>query len=803
MKLLHPEVDAMPGRPGQRPQTAPVREDQPLPGSAVIRLTNSTTQENAYTVRLRCEQPFWQDSWYTLVALPPGGGPENAPPPGKRDERGPQDRWVKVYVPRSGSRDILIRFNVPARPDSRAGKYSYTIEVETQVVGTAGDNARRRDRVTRVPAVAIVRPYYKWSVDLTPEERRVGRRNRSTEFEVVVTNEGNDWLYCDLHMPRPKDMTVECPTVRLAVPPPEPDELLPAAPGATEARPGTQRTVPLTAVTRLKTIRGDLTRQPIPVSAQRVDAPSVPPAVADGYSGMGNVVASPTTENQTSSTDRALVYSPPIPAKLTDFFSKSAGSVRTLVFTAIGFVMAFSLGILMYQYYFFEGIKVEPMVSDVKPGAPLLVGGNFLQGSRLYMGNKDGWIKVDYRPDLTRPNRMTITSVPKELDHKQVKLKAQRFVAILPFLSPLLPGYESKSVIQVGGTVEVAVPMVEDVDPGPYKPGATFTISGKNLGTKGNVLINDLKAKSTWGPDGISVIIPPNEQAGAQLAVVVKPSGAPAPLPAGSIQIAPAQVAVGGGKPAGGGGKPAGGGGGGGGKPAGGGGKPAGGGGAKVAGGSGGGTPAGGGGGGGGTPAGGGGGGKPAGGGGGGKIAHGGGGSRPVGGGGGGKVAHGGGGKTVVYSPVSPYDAVLAASWDKAINAASANISKQSNDVESIALEAYAMIKTGKAEQASGLVARAVLMTKNKPGRAAALALTAQGALAASTGNQTAAVQAFQLATSNDNCPALTYIALAELMHSVHNDKVAKEALDEAKKHAMTPQEKEAVSSLAASLSSA
>ena len=34
MKLLHPEVDIVPGRPGQRPQATPVREEQPLPGSA-------------------------------------------------------------------------------------------------------------------------------------------------------------------------------------------------------------------------------------------------------------------------------------------------------------------------------------------------------------------------------------------------------------------------------------------------------------------------------------------------------------------------------------------------------------------------------------------------------------------------------------------------------------------------------------------------------------------------------------------------------------------------------------------------
>ena len=36
---------------------APVQENLPIPGSAVVRLTNATNQENAYTIRLRCDQP--------------------------------------------------------------------------------------------------------------------------------------------------------------------------------------------------------------------------------------------------------------------------------------------------------------------------------------------------------------------------------------------------------------------------------------------------------------------------------------------------------------------------------------------------------------------------------------------------------------------------------------------------------------------------------------------------------------------------------------------------------------------------
>ena len=314
MKLLHSEIEVIPGRPGSRPSV--VSETQPVLGSAVLRIVNPMPQENAFVVRVGCDHPLWQEAWYTLTSLPPPPGSVPDGQSGKHDQRGAQDRSIKIYVPRGGSRDLLLRFDVPQQPESRAGRYPFTIEVETQVVGAAG--ARRQSRITAIPGIATIRPYYRWSLDVTPEQQRVGLRRRAADFEVVVTNEGNDWLYCDLQLPRPRDMVLDCPCQRLAVPPPEPGETILI--GARDSRPGTQRSVPLRAVSHLKTIKGSLTPQPLLLSALRLDAPSVPPPVSDEtFARVGAVVANPTTESQSVVGDRAVLYHPPIPSTLTAF----------------------------------------------------------------------------------------------------------------------------------------------------------------------------------------------------------------------------------------------------------------------------------------------------------------------------------------------------------------------------------------------------------------------------------------------------------------------------------------------------
>lgn len=520
MKLLQQEVDITPGRPGMRPPVWPVPESQPIPGSAVVRLTNTTKQENAYTIRLRCDQPFWQEPWCAIIPLPAAA--DSAPPTGKADQRGPHDSWAKVYVPRGGTRDILLRFNVPRHPDSRAGRYPFIVEVETQIVGPA-QGMRRSNRVTQIPGSAIVRPFYKWEIDMQPEQPRVGIRRRSTEFEVTVTNESNDWLYCDLKLPRPKDFAIESPTLRLAVPPPEPGEMLPALPDQ-EARPGTQRTVPLRAATKLRVIRGDNTAQSILLNGARVDAPSVALPLDDGtYPTLGAVVAEDTDDTRRLPGDRALVYCPPIPARLTDFFQRLGSSFRGLLYTLLAAVALLTVGIVLFENAWHNNIQIQPLSTFADPGGTLNIQGRWLDGAKVTIGGEQVAPK-HYTLDLSKYR----IAVPADLNGKKVKLKAQRFVVFLPFLTPLLPSSESADEVQVGkppATAPVAQKEYLIPPSGSFHAGDHLELMGGGLGTGGTVYLGGMPVAAAWKPDHIGVSIPASAQPGPLSVSVVDPNG--------------------------------------------------------------------------------------------------------------------------------------------------------------------------------------------------------------------------------------------------------------------------------------
>src|SRR5262245_17475164 len=134
VRLLHTEIDVVPGRKPQQPTV----EGSVGSGAAVVRLTNTTSQENAYTVRVKCDTPYWQEAWCTLAALPPTYGDANLPPTGKADQPGPQNRSVKVFISAGGTRDVQVILNVPVTPDSRAGKYDIAVVVETHIPETGG-----------------------------------------------------------------------------------------------------------------------------------------------------------------------------------------------------------------------------------------------------------------------------------------------------------------------------------------------------------------------------------------------------------------------------------------------------------------------------------------------------------------------------------------------------------------------------------------------------------------------------------------------------------------------------------------
>ena len=545
MNLVHPEVEITPGRAGTRPTSAPYNERTKLDGSAIVRLTNDTPQENAYTIRLRCDHPFWQEGWYTVQSLPAAPGAQNAPPSGKPDVRGHGDRSVKVFVPRGGTREILIRFNIPKRPESRAGRYDYTIEVETQVTLAQDGAARRKDRLTTLPAVANILPYYAWSLDLTPDQRRVTRRRRTGEFEVIVTNEGNDWLYCDLQLPQPAGLLLDCPTMRLAVPPPEPGELLPAV-GMEEGRPGRQRVVPLLATTRLKTFRGELTPQPLSVSAVRVDAPSLPLPPEDGFLSLGSVVANRTTEVQPAPPDRALVYAPPVPAKLLDFFSRGAGSFRAWIAPLLALIIMVSLAYVAIQATLFKPHLNKAYTFDTRNlasgGKPLYISGKLIVGSHYTLSDHttgdvldEGEIKLDKSNPLRPDPNKGIIAIPVKLDHRRVILAVQR-VSFLPFLSSLL---SDKMDIDIGSQPPPPPPpQVTKLADGDYKAGETVNIGIKGFDAPGTLLIDDVaKPFIYWKPDYVTVRVPPGSP-GSVFKLKLQPVGSSQVIEAGSVTIA-------------------------------------------------------------------------------------------------------------------------------------------------------------------------------------------------------------------------------------------------------------------------
>jgi tetratricopeptide (TPR) repeat protein len=553
MKLLHREIEIEPGRDPQQPGL----EGTVGPGSALLRLHNTTNQENAYKVELRCDSPYWQDEWYTLAAqaaaVPAGwealerssgarapGAARVALPTGKPDQYGQGRRSVKVYVSAGETRDVLISFQVPQRPESRAGRYPFVVTVETFVTG--GESAAgRRSPFSEIDAAAVVRPYHRWTVDLTPESgRRVGRLRRSAEFEVLVTNQGNDWLYCLLRPPRARDLLLEPSTIRLAVPPPEPGEE------------NVQRGVPLRATTQLRNFRGERMPQQIPLSAVRIDAPSVAAQPEEGLYrvapalGVGAVVATETTDTQPTPGDRPLIYCPPFPSTLSGFFGGILQNGKALLTLGIAFVVMLHVWAYCFEHLRYQ-LQAEPLTVSVNKNEKLVLGGRFLNGARVliegddsveqevesHFGNSRAYRETSIINSAAnkllnplRPGQRQFIelTIPERYDHQKITLYVQR-LGVLPWLRPLMPKFRCTSQVQVGrlkpsGTVS----QTTTISPGARR-GEEFTILDPQEpfgAERGSVSVGTTLAEIIqWGEGRIQAVMPTEAQPGTRLHVVV------------------------------------------------------------------------------------------------------------------------------------------------------------------------------------------------------------------------------------------------------------------------------------------
>ncbi len=544
MRLLHTEIDIEPGR---KPQKQPLPEGWVGQGSCVVRIKNNTSQENAYTVRLRCENPYWQDTWYTMSALEPSGGGDNAPPPGKPDQLGPNSRYVTIYVTRGGERDVMILFDVPKSYDARAGLYDLVIQVETRVIGQSS-GLRRKERFTELRAVAIVRPFYVWNSEVTPETRKVGFFKRGADFELVLTNEGNDWLYCDLRIPKPKDVLVETPTTRVAVPPPEPGQER------------SVRTLPVRGVSRVRAFRGERQPMPLPITVARTHVPSVPPLpdVALSEPASANchaaVVEADTQDLRLPQNDKALINCPLFPATLSGCLGAIAQNGKGLIMTLIGLIVAANLAVFMFEQLFRNNIVAEPYRTQVAPGGILTIGGRWIKGARVYIDNDTQPAELVQPPEekgvrnffgnvlrAVHPSQLQLIGirVPEAYDGKKIRITVQR-AGVLPFLGPMLPKHKCGTPVQVGSPPKAPAPARKSLAfvPPTVAPGQQFTIRGQSLGSGGRVMFgNEPAAIKKWQSNYILAVPPGGMPLNEPIEVNVWPNDREEPIWRGAIKI--------------------------------------------------------------------------------------------------------------------------------------------------------------------------------------------------------------------------------------------------------------------------
>lgn len=527
--LLHTEIDAVPAR---RPQRQALPEGFVGMGTGVLRITNTTGRENAYTVRIVCDDPYWQDAWFKVSAMPPAPG-QTAPPASKPDQLGPKEQWIKVFVSHTATRDVLLSFFVPDKPESRAGVYPITVVIETQILDT-DPSAKNKERITEIKGAVIIRPYYSWAIEFQPPERRVGLTRRRTSLELVVHNRGNDWLYCDIKLGKAQQVIADVDVFRLAVPPPEPGK-------------ESFRSIPVRALNKRRNIRGVIQPDEIPFTFQRSDAPSVPPLPEEAQTsvcgaGLGNPVLSNETSDLVSpESPPKVIYCPPIPATLTEFVQSLARNAMALSMLFIGLVVMWHMALLGWYWLFKKLADFEPLKTSVAAGQPIPVKGSMIIGDKVFFVDPNSGITVKtkiVKPDISKTGNIGSRGLvdTKDVPEGEYYLQAQRSTAF-GYLSSIMPRYgekEKKWLVQVG---KVRAAIGEIILPDSIKPGQSFSLTGPDFGKEITVYFGNVLAKTTSKGNDTIVVMAPKDIESDTVTVRVMRKGEDKPLAKQSVMV--------------------------------------------------------------------------------------------------------------------------------------------------------------------------------------------------------------------------------------------------------------------------
>ena len=536
MQIKHPDVEVYvtPGKPG-----SPFVNDKPPEAGMVLQLNDITGQENAYSVWLECEHPFWQDSWYSIksVAGTQAGSQPDIPATG--------NTRFTTFVRGGGNKELLIRFKIPPTPLARVGRYDFKIMTRTEVVNTTAGTARSSKTVS-LDAHIIILPVYKWELSLSPQTRRVGRVfRRRAHYNVKIINESNDWLYCDLKLTNSKTLLMDSPTQRVAIPPCEKDEWLDGGEDAI-SRPGTYRKIPVRAKTKHTEWRGPVVAEKLQIEGTRVDAPSIaiPPEedTADPLEYLRHKV---TAEKRPLDENQALEYHPPIANTVPELFSHIGAKIRMLILTALGLMILIPMARVFYESIW-RSIQVNPLEYNPSVGDTVHIRGKWVVGSQITVksgaGEKPFEDSIDCKggkDNIRNGEGLNVCTfkVPPEWKGFHGHLTAQRAARFVfwPF-SLLMP--RSKPIkFSVGGGDAPAADFTPTLLTNSVAPGGTLKIRGSNMGNSGIVSLNgDSMHVLSWKDTEIDALVPANLQPNPSLSVVIEPTGK-MPKQVGSVAI--------------------------------------------------------------------------------------------------------------------------------------------------------------------------------------------------------------------------------------------------------------------------